>query len=152
MGEELHNLMGKYEDRAKKIGVSTIDQLLSGIDLPYNPEMMAFHFSQHLGPQRQRCTTSSKDLVEHLETFKTHMTLHGFPGYINVPSTCGLHGLTTLLGVQTPPSVVDFRFCLVIQVDAPHSNPDKRMLEHLLHVSQSPFAPRVVESGSHLAT
>lgn len=42
MQYELHDLMGKYEEKAKRMGASSlVDQMLTSTKLPYGAEVMA---------------------------------------------------------------------------------------------------------------
>ncbi|XP_041026942.1 uncharacterized protein LOC121267140 [Juglans microcarpa x Juglans regia] len=61
---------------------STVDQLLVSSDLPYNAEVMAVPLPPKFKVPQMEAHDGSKDPLEHLETFKTHMTLHGFPGEV----------------------------------------------------------------------
>lgn len=80
MHQELHSLMKKYEEMAKKMGASlSVDQLLTSTDLPYNAEVMAAPLPPKFKVTQMEMYDGSKDPLEHLETFKAYMTLHGFP-------------------------------------------------------------------------
>lgn len=71
--------MGKYEEMAKKLGASSlVDQLLSSKDLPYIAEVMAVLLSLKFKVVQIEMYEGSKDPVEHLKSFKAHMTLHNF--------------------------------------------------------------------------
>lgn len=82
MHQDLRNLMDKYE-MAKRIGTSSsIDHLLNNTDLPYNAEIMMVPFQPKFKVLKIELYDGSENPIEHLETFKAHMTLHGFPGEI----------------------------------------------------------------------
>lgn len=79
MNDEFIRLMGKYKEMEKRIGgLSLVHQLLSSMDLPYNTKVMAFPLPPKFRAPQIQMYNGSKDPVEHLETFKTHMTLHDF--------------------------------------------------------------------------
>lgn len=72
--------MNKYEEMAKMIrGSSSVDQLLSSMDLPNCAEVMVIPLSPKFKAPQIEIYDGSKDPSKHLETFKTHMMLHGFP-------------------------------------------------------------------------
>lgn len=77
MGDELRSLMGEYKEMTKRIrGSSTVDQ--SSMDLPYSAEVMVVPLLPKFRAPQIEMYEGSKDLAEHLEMFKIHMTLHGF--------------------------------------------------------------------------
>lgn len=80
MHDNLRDLMEKYEERAKRVGMlPSVDNMFNITDMSYNIEiMMVSHPPKFKVPQID-LYNNSKDLVEHLETFKGHMTLHEFP-------------------------------------------------------------------------
>lgn len=57
---------------------STKDQLLTGTDMLCSAGVMAIPFSPKFKVPHMEVYDGSKDPLEHLETFKAHMTLHGF--------------------------------------------------------------------------
>lgn len=68
---------------AKRMGGSSfVDQLLTSTDLPYSAEVMATSLPPKFKVAQMEMYDRSKDPLEHLETFKVHMTLHGFSGKI----------------------------------------------------------------------
>lgn len=81
MGNELSSLMGKYEDMTKRIeGSSSVDQLLSTTNLPYNAEVMVVPLPPKFRTPQIEMYNGSKDPAKHLKMFKTHITLHYFLG------------------------------------------------------------------------
>ncbi|XP_042964733.1 uncharacterized protein LOC122298957 [Carya illinoinensis] len=80
MHDELKDLAGKYEEMVKKIGgFSSVESLLYQIDLPYNTRIMAMRLPPKFKVPQVDMYDGSKDPVDHLENFKTHITLYGFP-------------------------------------------------------------------------
>lgn len=76
MHQDLRHLIDKC--MALKIGTSSsIENLLNIIDLSYNVEIMMMSLPPKFKVLQMKYNVS-KNIVEHLETFKTHMTLHGF--------------------------------------------------------------------------
>lgn len=79
----LRSLMDKYEEMVRKIGESSfVDQLLSSTDQPYSVEIMVVLLPSKFELPLVEMYDESKDPVEHLETFKAYITLHGFPSEI----------------------------------------------------------------------
>lgn len=77
------NLIDKYEKMAKRIRTSSsVDQLLTNTNLSYSTRIMVVPLPLKFKVSAIDMYDRSKDPVEHLETFKTHTTLHGFPGEI----------------------------------------------------------------------
>ncbi|XP_041019355.1 uncharacterized protein LOC121261165 [Juglans microcarpa x Juglans regia] len=75
--------MDKYEEMTKKIGTSSlVDQLLSNTNMPFSAEIMAMPLPPKFKVLLVDLYDGSKDPVEHLKTFKSHMTLHRFLGEI----------------------------------------------------------------------
>lgn len=56
-----------------------MDQLLTNTNLPYSAEIMAVPLSSKFKVSSIEMYDGIKDPLEHLETFKAHMTFHGFP-------------------------------------------------------------------------
>lgn len=84
MHHDLQSLMEKYEEMAKKIGTSSsINLLLSSTNLPFSAEIIVVPLLSKFKVPSIDLYDGAKDPVEHLETFKAHMTLHGFPGKIS---------------------------------------------------------------------
>lgn len=80
MQYELRDLMGKYEEMAKRVGASSlVDQMLTGTNLPYSRELMAMPPPPKFKVSQIDLYDGSKDPFEHLDTFKAYITLHGFP-------------------------------------------------------------------------
>lgn len=80
---ELQELGDKYVEIAKQMGTTSIvDQLLVSTDLPYRARVMVVPFPPKFKVPQIEVYDGSKDPLEHLETFKAHMTLHEFPGEI----------------------------------------------------------------------
>lgn len=72
--------MDKYEEMAKKIGTSSlVEQLQTSTNLPYSAKIMAVPLPPKFKVPTIDMYDGSEDLMEHLETFKSHMTLHEFP-------------------------------------------------------------------------
>lgn len=72
--------MDKYEEMAKKEGASSsVDQMPTNTNLPYSAEVMAMPLPPKFKVLQIDLYDGAKDPLEHLDTFKTHMTLHGFP-------------------------------------------------------------------------
>lgn len=64
---------------AKQMGQpSTVDQLLTNAELPYSAAIMAVPIPPRFKIPQIEAYDGSKDPLEHLETFKAHMTLHDF--------------------------------------------------------------------------
>lgn len=79
MHHDLHSLMDKYKEMLKKIGTSSsINQLLTSTNLSHSAEIKVVPLPPKLNILAINIYKWSKDPVEHLETFKAHMTLHGF--------------------------------------------------------------------------
>lgn len=79
MCHRLHSLMNKYEEIARKKGVSSsINQLLNSSDLPYSLKVIAMLLPPKFKVPQMKMYNGSKDSVYHLEKFKAHMTLHNF--------------------------------------------------------------------------
>lgn len=53
--------------------------MLSSMDLPYSVEVMAVPLPPKFKAPQMEMYDCSKDMADHLETFKIHMMLHGFP-------------------------------------------------------------------------
>ncbi|XP_042942838.1 uncharacterized protein LOC122277020 [Carya illinoinensis] len=111
MHDELKELARKYEEMAKKIeGFSSVESLLHQIDLPYNTRIMVMPVSPKFKVPQVVMYDGSKDLVDHLENFKGHITPHGFPGEI----ACRVFPLTLkgiargLFGTLKPKSIDSF--------------------------------------------
>lgn len=80
MHKDLSHLMEKYEGMARKISTSSsIDNLLNNTDFPNNNEIMMVPLLPTFRVSHLELYDGSRDPVEHLETFKVHMTLHIFP-------------------------------------------------------------------------
>lgn len=58
--------------------MSSVDQLLTSTDLLYNAEVMASPHPSNSKVCQMEMYDGSKDPLEHLETFKAHLSLHGF--------------------------------------------------------------------------
>lgn len=72
MQHELHDLMGKYKEMVKKVGTSSsVDQMLTGTNLPYSMEVMAMPLPPKFRVPHIDLYNGSKDPLEHLDTFKT---------------------------------------------------------------------------------
>ncbi|XP_040996195.1 uncharacterized protein LOC121242392 [Juglans microcarpa x Juglans regia] len=77
------SLMDKYEEMAKKIGTSSsVHQLLSNTNLSFSAEIMAMPLPPKFKISLVDLYDGSKDPVEYLETFKTHMTFHRSQGEV----------------------------------------------------------------------
>lgn len=80
MHHDLRNLMEKYKELARRIGASSsIDLLLTSTNLSYSAEIMVMSFPPKFKMLQVEIYNGFKDPVQHLEKFKTHMTLHNFP-------------------------------------------------------------------------
>lgn len=85
-----------------------VDQPLTSAELPYNAEVMAVPLPSRFKVPLIDVYDGSKDPLEHLETFKAHMTLHRFSREV----ACGAFPLT-LRGIarawfgSLPPRMVD---------------------------------------------
>lgn len=78
--QKLYDLMDEYVVMAKKVGaLSSMDQMLTGMNLPYSVEVMAMSLPSKFRVPHIDLNDKSKDPLEHLDTFKAHMTLHRFP-------------------------------------------------------------------------
>lgn len=76
---KLHELRDKYAKMIRWIGtMSTVDQLLTSTDLPYNIEVMAVPLPLRFKVSQIDVYDGSRHPLEQLETFEAHMTLHGF--------------------------------------------------------------------------
>lgn len=76
---KLHNLAKKYKEVVKRIGGSTsVDRLISGIDLPYNVRVMIVTMPPWLKVSPKDVYNGVTDSVEYLENVNAHMTLHGY--------------------------------------------------------------------------
>ncbi|KAF5481765.1 hypothetical protein F2P56_002393 [Juglans regia] len=81
--DKLRNLKGKYEEIARKLGtLSTMDQLHTSTGLPYMEEVMAVPIPPKFKVLAIEIYDGERDPLKHLETFRAHMTLHGFPGEV----------------------------------------------------------------------
>ncbi|XP_040992588.1 uncharacterized protein LOC121239400 [Juglans microcarpa x Juglans regia] len=68
---------------AKRMGgSSSVEQLLTRTDLPYREEVMVVPLPPKFKVPQIDLYDGSKDPVDHLKNFKTHMTLYGFPGEV----------------------------------------------------------------------
>lgn len=64
---------------ARKIGASSsVNNLLNNTDLAYSIEIMMVLLSQKFKVPQIELYDRSKNLVEYLNTFKAHMSLHNF--------------------------------------------------------------------------
>lgn len=78
--DKLHSLINKYEKMTKNmVGLSLIDQLLNHTDFPYSTKVMVMVFPPRFKVPKIELYDMFQDLVDHLEKFKAHTTLHGFP-------------------------------------------------------------------------
>lgn len=83
MHYDLWSLTDKYKELPWKIGAySSVNQLLTNTNLPCNMEIMVVPLLPKFKVPLVEMYDGSKDSVEHLETFITHTTLHGFLGKI----------------------------------------------------------------------
>lgn len=83
MEDKLHNLWGKYKEIAKKVSMlSSMDQLLACTCLAYTEEVMVVPLSLKFKIPTMELYDGGRDPLKHLDTFKTHMTLHGYPGEV----------------------------------------------------------------------
>lgn len=74
----------KYVEIAKQVGApSTIDQLLNYMDLPYSAKFMVVPLPPKFKVPQMELYNKTKDPLKHLDTFKAHMTLHGFPNEVS---------------------------------------------------------------------
>lgn len=81
--DELCSLVDKYEKMAQKMeGSSSFEQLLNHTNLPYSVEVKVVPLPLKLAASKIDMCDGSQDPVDHLENFKAHITLHGFPGEI----------------------------------------------------------------------
>lgn len=87
MHHDLQSLMEKYKE---------MEQLLTSTNLPYNLKIMVVPIPPKFKVPSIKMYDRTKDLVEHLETFKTHMTLHRFLSEI----TCRAFPLTLIEPIQ----------------------------------------------------
>lgn len=79
MHDNLHNLMVKYEKMAKRIrSSSSIDDLLNTTNLPCSADIMIAPLSLKFKVPQIEPYDGYGDPIEQLETFKAHMTPHGF--------------------------------------------------------------------------
>lgn len=68
---------------AKRMGTSSsVDQLLTSTNLPYSAEVMVVPLPIKFKAPQMEAYDKFKDPLEHLKTFKAHMTFHGFPGEV----------------------------------------------------------------------
>lgn len=80
MDHELRSRIDKYEKMTKRMGaLSSVDQLVTRTYLPYSVVVMAAPWPPKFRVPQIEMYDGSKVPLEHLETFKTHMTLHEFP-------------------------------------------------------------------------
>lgn len=76
---KLHNLAQKYKEVVKRIdGSTSVDRLISGIDLPYNVRVMIVTMPPWLKVSPKHVYDGVIDSMEHLENVNAHMTLHGY--------------------------------------------------------------------------
>ncbi|KAF5465376.1 hypothetical protein F2P56_015390 [Juglans regia] len=87
---------------------TTVDQLLTNVKLSYSKGILAVPIPPKFKVPQIEAYDRSKDPLEHLETFKVHMTLHGFPSEIACrafPLT--LKGAARVWFVSLRPGTVD---------------------------------------------
>lgn len=83
MHHDLRNLTDKYKEMVKRIGTALlVDHLFNSTNMPYSAEIMVVPLSPKFKISQIKLYDKSKDPVEHMETFKTHMTLYSFSGEI----------------------------------------------------------------------
>lgn len=83
MQHEFQDLVDKYKMMAKKVGaLSLVDHMLTSTNLPYNVEVMVMPLPLKFRVAQIELYDGSNDRLEHLDTFKTHMTLYRFLGEI----------------------------------------------------------------------
>ncbi|XP_042951892.1 uncharacterized protein LOC122289031 [Carya illinoinensis] len=83
MHDQLKELAGKYDEMTKKMGgSSSVESLLNQTNLPYDAQIMAMQFPLKFKVPKVDMYNRSRDPVDHLENFKAHIMLHGFPGEI----------------------------------------------------------------------
>lgn len=58
--------------------LSLVDRLLTSTGMPYSKEVMAVHMPPKFRVSLMEKYDRTKDPLEHLETFRAHVTLHGF--------------------------------------------------------------------------
>ena len=76
---------------------SLVDQLLTTIGLRYSEEVMVVPLPLKFHASLMDTCDGARDPLEHLETFRAHMTLHGFLGEV----ACRAFPLTLKEAAQT---------------------------------------------------
>lgn len=80
---ELKELAEKYIEIEKRMkGPSLVQNLLNQIDQPCTKRVMTISLSQKFKVSRMEMYDGSKDLIDHLDNFKTQIMLHNFEGEI----------------------------------------------------------------------
>lgn len=75
----MRSLIDKYEKMTKRIEASlSVNNLLTSTNLPSSEEVMAVLWPPKFRVPYMEMYNKSKDPLEQLETFKAHITLHGF--------------------------------------------------------------------------
>ncbi|KAF5450076.1 hypothetical protein F2P56_030455 [Juglans regia] len=82
--EERHKINLQIQmEVAKQMGQpTTVDQLLTYVGLPYSTGILAVPIPPRFKVPQMEAYDGNKDSLEHLETFKAHMTLHGYPSEV----------------------------------------------------------------------